>query len=234
MMLFLRSLAANLYFYPAMALGFLISLPIGVFSRKAMINLWDRHLHRLIWNGMLKLCGITIEVRGKQYITPGVIFASKHESAFETYSYTDIIPHSVFVLKKELTYIPLFGWGQALYGMIPVDRGAGAKAMKGMLDPVYKEVIIGNAEVRQIFKISDVGTIAGCYVTNGKVARNAGVRVIRDNVVIHDGKLISLKRMKDDAKEVASGYECGIQIEDYNDIKEGDIIEAYVMEQVKN
>ncbi len=107
-------------------------------------------------------------------------------------------------------------------------------AMKGMLDPVYKEVIIGNAEVRQIFKISDVGTIAGCYVTNGKVARNAGVRVIRDNVVIHDGKLISLKRMKDDAKEVASGYECGIQIEDYNDIKEGDIIEAYVMEQVKN
>ncbi len=106
-------------------------------------------------------------------------------------------------------------------------------AMKGMLDPVYKEVIIGNAEVRQTFKISDVGTIAGCYVTNGKVARNAGVRVLRDNVVIHDGKLISLKRMKDDAKEVASGYECGIQIENYNDIKEGDIIEAYIMEQVK-
>ena len=106
-------------------------------------------------------------------------------------------------------------------------------AMKGMLDPVFKEVIIGNAEVRQTFKISDVGTIAGCYVTNGKVARNAGVRVLRDNVVIHDGKLISLKRMKDDAKEVASGYECGIQIENYNDIKEGDIIEAYIMEQVK-
>ena len=106
-------------------------------------------------------------------------------------------------------------------------------AMKGMLDPVFQEVIIGNAEVRQTFKISDVGTIAGCYVTNGKVARNAGVRILRDNVVIHDGKLISLKRMKDDAKEVSSGYECGIQIEDYNDIKEGDIIEAYIMEQVK-
>ena len=106
-------------------------------------------------------------------------------------------------------------------------------AMKGMLDPVFKEVVIGNAEVRQTFKISNVGTIAGCYVTNGKVARNAGVRVIRDNVVIHDGKLISLKRMKDDAKEVASGYECGIQIENYDDIKEGDIIEAYIMEQVK-
>ncbi len=106
-------------------------------------------------------------------------------------------------------------------------------AMKGMLDPVFKEVVIGNAEVRQTFKISNVGTIAGCYVTNGKVARNAGVRVIRDNVVIHDGKLISLKRMKDDAKEVVSGYECGIQIEDFNDIKEGDNIEVYVMEQVK-
>ena len=104
-------------------------------------------------------------------------------------------------------------------------------AMKGMLDPVFKEVVIGNAEVRQTFKISDVGTIAGCYVTNGKVARNAGVR--RDNVVIHDGKLISLKRMKDDAKEVAKGFECGIQIENFNDIKEGDIIEAYIMEQVK-
>ena len=106
-------------------------------------------------------------------------------------------------------------------------------AMKGMLDPVYKEVVIGTAEVRQIFKISSVGTIAGCYVLTGKVARNAGVRVIRDNVVIHEGKLISLKRMKDDAKEVAKGFECGVQLEDYNDIKEGDIIEAYIMEQVK-
>ena len=106
-------------------------------------------------------------------------------------------------------------------------------AMKGLLDPVYKEVIIGNAEVRQTFKISNVGTVAGCYVTNGKVARNAGVRVIRDNVVIHEGKLISLKRMKDDAKEVAHGFECGIQIEDFNDLKEMDVIEAYIMEQVK-
>ena len=106
-------------------------------------------------------------------------------------------------------------------------------AMKGMLDPVFKEVVIGNAEVRQTFKISDVGTIAGCYVTNGKVARNAGVRVLRDNVVIHDGKLISLKRMKDDVKEVAKGFECGIQIENYNDIKVGDLIEIYVMEEIK-
>ena len=106
-------------------------------------------------------------------------------------------------------------------------------AMKGMLDPVYKEVIIGNAEVRQTFKVSNVGTIAGCYVTDGKIARNSIVRVIRDNVVLHEGKLISLKRFKDDVKEVAHGYECGVQIEDYNDIKEGDIIEAHITEEVK-
>ena len=106
-------------------------------------------------------------------------------------------------------------------------------AMKGMLDPVYQEKVIGNAEVRQTFKVSNVGTIAGCYVTDGIVARNAIVRVIRDNVVIHEGKLVSLKRFKDDAKEVKTGYECGIQIEDFNDIQEGDIIENYIMEEVK-
>lgn len=106
-------------------------------------------------------------------------------------------------------------------------------AMKGMLDPEFEEKVIGNAEIRQTFKVSNVGTIAGCYVTNGKVSRNAGIRIIRDNVVIHDGKLISLKRFKDDAKEVAAGYECGIQIEDFNDIQEGDILEVYVMEEIK-
>ena len=106
-------------------------------------------------------------------------------------------------------------------------------AMKGMLDPEFEEKVIGNAEIRQTFKVSNVGTIAGCYVTNGKVSRNAGIRIIRDNVVIHDGKLISLKRFKDDAKEVAAGYECGIQIENFNDIQEGDILEVYVMEEIK-
>jgi len=106
-------------------------------------------------------------------------------------------------------------------------------AMKGMLDPVYKEVVIGTAEIRQTFKVSNVGTIAGTYVLTGKVARNAGIRVIRDNIVIHDGKLISLKRFKDDVKEVDKGYECGLQIEGFNDLKEGDSLEVYVMEQVK-
>ena len=106
-------------------------------------------------------------------------------------------------------------------------------AMKGLLDPKFEEKVIGNAIVRQTFKVSGVGTIAGCYVTDGKLERNAGVRVIRDDVVIHDGKLVSLKRFKDDVKEAAKGYECGLQIENYNDIKEEDIIEAYVMEEVK-
>lgn len=131
--LILRSTVANLYFYPSLMLGFAIAISVGIFSRKKMISLWDKHLHPIIFKPMLKLCGIEIEVRGKEYIKPGFIFASKHESAFETYAYTGIIKNSVFVLKKELTYIPLFGWGQALYGMIPIDRGAGAKAMKGML-----------------------------------------------------------------------------------------------------
>ena len=106
-------------------------------------------------------------------------------------------------------------------------------AMKGMLAPVYEEKVIGNVEVRQTFKVSSIGTIAGAYVLDGKVERNAGVRVIRENVVIHDGKLASLKRFKDDVKEVTKGFECGIQIEKYNDIKEGDIIEVYIMEEVK-
>ena len=106
-------------------------------------------------------------------------------------------------------------------------------AMKGMLAPKYEEKVIGNAEVRQTFRISNVGTIAGAYVLSGKVERNAGVRVIRDNVVIHEGKLATLKRFKDDAKEVTKGFECGIQIENYNDVKEGDVIEVYIMEEIK-
>ena len=106
-------------------------------------------------------------------------------------------------------------------------------AMKGLLDPKFEEEIIGTAEVRQVFKISNVGTIAGAMVLTGKITRNAGVRVIRDDVVIHEGKLISLKRFKDDVKEVAKDFECGIQIEKYNDIQEKDIIEAFVMNEIK-
>ncbi|CAI8803410.1 Translation initiation factor IF-2 [Bacillus sp. IT-79MI2] len=106
-------------------------------------------------------------------------------------------------------------------------------AMQGMLDPEFEEKVIGQAEVRQTFKVTKVGTIAGCYVIDGKITRDSGVRIIRDGVVIFEGQLDTLKRFKDDVKEVAQNYECGITIERYNDLKEGDIIEAYVMEEVK-
>ena len=96
-----------------------------------------------------------------------------------------------------------------------------------------KEVELGQAEVRSTFKVPKVGVVAGCYVTEGKIIRNARVRVVRDGVVIHDGNLGSLKRFKDDVKEVATGYECGLGFERFNDIKEGDILEAYTFEEVK-
>jgi translation initiation factor IF-2 len=106
-------------------------------------------------------------------------------------------------------------------------------AMKGMLDPIFKENIIGHAEVRNIFKITKIGTIAGCMITDGKIVRSAEVRVLRGGVVIVEGKIDSLKRFKDDVKEVAQGYECGISIVKFNDLREGDIIEAFVMETVE-
>lgn len=106
-------------------------------------------------------------------------------------------------------------------------------AMIGMLEPDYKEVVLGRAEIRQLYKISSVGTVAGCYVLDGKITRNCKVRVIRDGVILMDGELASLKRFKDDVKEVASGYECGLRIENFNDLKEKDVIEAYTMEEVK-
>ena len=106
-------------------------------------------------------------------------------------------------------------------------------AMKGMLDPEFEEKIIGQAEVRTIFKVSKIGTIAGSYVIEGKITRDSGVRIIREGVVIFEGEIGALKRFKDDVKEVATNYECGITIKNYNDIKEGDIIEAYVMEEIE-
>ncbi|KJS82675.1 translation initiation factor IF-2, partial [Desulfosporosinus sp. BICA1-9] len=106
-------------------------------------------------------------------------------------------------------------------------------AMTGLLDPTFKEVVLGKVEVRQVFKVPKSGTVAGCMVTEGKIIRSAKVRVIRDSIVIHDGVMESLRRFKDDVKEVAEGYECGIGIEKFNDIKEGDIIEAFVLEEVK-
>ena len=106
-------------------------------------------------------------------------------------------------------------------------------AMKGMLAPKFKEVILGHAEVRQTFRVSGVGTIAGCMVTDGMMRRNGKVRLLRDNVVIFEGNLDSLKRFKDDAREVNAGYECGIGLEGYNDMKEQDVIECFVMEEIE-
>ncbi|MBO5453577.1 MAG: translation initiation factor IF-2 [Clostridia bacterium] len=106
-------------------------------------------------------------------------------------------------------------------------------AMKGMLDPKFQEVVQGHAEIRQTFKVSSIGTIGGSYVLDGKISRNSQVRIVRDGIVIHEGVLSSLKRFKDDVKEVASGYECGIGIENYNDIKDGDIVESFIMEEIK-
>jgi len=106
-------------------------------------------------------------------------------------------------------------------------------AMQGLFKPVFKETELGRATIRETFKVSGVGTIAGAYVNEGKIVRSAQVRIVRDGVVIHEGKIASLKRFKDDAKEVLTGYECGIGIENFNDLNEGDVIEAYVIEEVK-
>ena len=105
--------------------------------------------------------------------------------------------------------------------------------MKGLLDPEFKEEILGKAEIRDTFKVPNIGTVGGAYVIEGKVQRNAGIRLVRDGIVIHEGTISSLRRFKDDVKEVQSGYECGIGIEKYNDIKIGDILECYMMVEIE-
>ena len=105
--------------------------------------------------------------------------------------------------------------------------------MKGMLAPTYKEVVIGHAEVRQTIRVPNVGTIAGCYVKDGKIARNAKIRIVRDGIIIAEDEISSLRRFKDDVRDVAEGYECGVGLNKFNDIKEGDMYEAFIMEEVK-
>lgn len=135
-------------------------------------------------------------------------------------------PNSKRLAEKENVDIRLY---RIIYNIIEDVQ----KAMEGMLAPEYQEVINGRAEIRAIYRIPKVGNIAGCYVIEGKISRNSEIRLIRDNIVIHEGKIESLKRFKDDAREVSEGFECGVGIEKFNDIKEGDIIEAYSMEEVK-
>ena len=104
--------------------------------------------------------------------------------------------------------------------------------MKGMLEPKFKEVVLGHAEVRQVFKITGAGAVAGCYVQDGKIQRNAEVRVVRDGIVFHEGHLNTLKRFKDDVKEVKAGFECGLVFEGFDKMKEFDVVEAYIMVEV--
>ena len=106
-------------------------------------------------------------------------------------------------------------------------------AMKGMLAPKFKEVITGHAQIRQIIKISKIGTVCGSYVTDGKIVRGAKARVIRDSAVVYEGELSSLRRFKDDVKEVSENYECGISLDKFDDVKEGDVIEAFIMEKIE-
>ena len=106
------------------------------------------------------------------------------------------------------------------------------KAMSGMLDPVFKETYKGRAEIRDVFRISKVGAVAGCMVQDGVIARSSEVRLLRDNVVVHTGKVLGLKRFKNDASEVKTGFECGISLENYNDLKPGDVIEAFTTERI--
>lgn len=134
-------------------------------------------------------------------------------------------PSSVSVVADEKVDVRLYS---VIYNAIDDI----SQAMKGLLEPIYKEKVIGNIEIRQIFKASGVGNIAGSYILSGKITRNANVRIIRDSIVIYDGTIAALKRFKDDAKEVNAGYECGILFENFNDIKEEDKVEAYIMEKV--
>jgi 1-acyl-sn-glycerol-3-phosphate acyltransferase len=145
--LYLRSLIANLYFYPALTIGLTLSVIVGLVYRKKMPYVWDNYIIPPILKGVFKLSGMELEVRGTEYMSPDVIYASKHESALETYVLPSVIPNSVFVLKKELTYVPIFGWAQALYGMIPVDRGAGGKVMRGLLKAVKQRIDEGRSLV---------------------------------------------------------------------------------------
>ena len=129
------------------------------------------------------------------------------------------------VAEQEAVEIKLY---DIIYNVIADVRAA----MEGLLEPEYKEVVQGRAEVRELFKVPKIGTIAGCYVTDGKIARSANLKLVRDSVVVFDGKILSLKRFKDDAREVLAGFECGISIDGFNDIHVGDVIEAYINEQL--
>ena len=140
----------------------------------------------------------------------------------------------VFDRLEDFVHLDILDWvDDEVQDSLQQAREDVENAMKGLFKPVFREVELGRAAVRSTFKVSGVGTIAGSYVQDGKLTRNAQVRVVRDGIVIHEGKIASLKRFKDDVREVATGFECGVGIENFNDLQEGDVIEAFVMEEVQ-
>ena len=145
----------------------------------------------------------------------------------------EALKQSLLKLSNEEVVIKIIHGGVGAINESDVSLASASNAMKGMLDPVFEEKVLGHAEVRQTFKASGVGTIAGSYVQDGTFERNCSVRLTRDGIVIFDGPLASLKRFKDDVKEVRAGYECGFVFENFNDIKEGDLVEAYKMVEVE-
>ena len=155
---------------------------------------------------------------------------------------TTIIRQLNAVLKNELIAINqsflhsrMFrNWGMGRIGEREYKKSINdmKQAMEGMLAPKYKELIIGRAEIREVFTIPKVGTIAGCHVLSGKMERNLEARLIRDSVVVYQGKIASIRRFKDDVKEVAAGYDCGLSIEKFQDLKQGDVVEPFVLEEI--
>lgn len=145
-MLFLRSLIFNILCYSTLAIGCALTSVIGLFSRRVTVKMWTYVFLPIVFFWLKYVAGITFEIRGKQYIQPGAaLYASKHESALETYTMSVIVKDLAFVLKKELTYIPIFGWAQYFYGMIAIDRAAGGAAMKGMLRAAKQRIAEGRS-----------------------------------------------------------------------------------------
>ncbi|UCH45367.1 MAG: translation initiation factor IF-2, partial [Nitrospiraceae bacterium] len=166
-------------------------------------------------------------------IHTGVGGVNESDVMLATASNAIIIGFNVRPDAKAATLIDKEGVDVKIYNVIYEAIDDVKKALEGLLEPTITEKVLGRAEVRELFQVSRLGTIAGCYVTDGKISRSsAGIRVIRDNIVIYENKISSLKRFKEDAKEVLTGFECGIMVENFNDIKVGDILENYVKEEV--
>ena len=177
------------------------------------------------------LLGVATEEVGVKIIHTGVGTVTESDIMLATASNAMVIGFNVRPTPKISQLAEEKNIDLRLYNVIYEALADAQKAMEGMLAPVEREEIAGRAEVRQTFSVPKVGVIAGCFVISGKIHRSNNVRLLRDDVEVHDGKVGSMKRFKDDVREVLEGYECGISLQNYNDIKVGDIIEAYTIEQ---